>query len=74
MMDGFFINGPLLHYCYEILEKYMPAEESMFAAVSQVCVVCSCGGSKKLLLSPINILPKLLSVNHPVFVVVPGSR
>eukprot|EP00904_Undaria_pinnatifida_P008131 jgi/Undpi1/4448/HiC_scaffold_17.g07802.m1 len=38
MMDGFFINGPLLHYCYEILEKYMPAEESMFAAVSQVAV------------------------------------
>ncbi|CAN0539215.1 unnamed protein product [Laminaria digitata] len=36
MMDGFFINGPLLHYCYEFLEMYMPAEKSIFAAVLQV--------------------------------------
>ncbi|CAN0146251.1 unnamed protein product [Pylaiella littoralis] len=38
MIDGFFINGPLLHYSYEVLEKYMPAGESMRAAAQQVFV------------------------------------
>lgn len=39
MIDGFFINGPLLHYAYEVLEKFMPAEENMLSAVLQVrCV------------------------------------
>lgn len=36
MLDGFFLNGPLLHYAYELLEKYMPAEESVLSAVMQV--------------------------------------
>ena len=43
MMDGCFINGPLLHYCYEFLEMYMPAEKSIFAAVLQVrSTACTC--------------------------------
>lgn len=39
MLDGFFINGPLLHYAYEILEHFMPAGESVMAAVMQVDAV-----------------------------------
>eukprot|EP00904_Undaria_pinnatifida_P008148 jgi/Undpi1/4463/HiC_scaffold_17.g07817.m1 len=35
MFDGLFINGPLLHYCYEFLEKIMPAEESILASGMQ---------------------------------------
>lgn len=37
MIDGFFINGPLLHYAYEALEDYMPAGESVRSAIMQVC-------------------------------------
>ena len=37
MMDGLFVNGPLLHYAYDILERYMPAGESVLGAVMQVC-------------------------------------
>ena len=37
MLDGLFVNGPLLHYAYEVLEKCMPAGESVIAAVLQVC-------------------------------------
>lgn len=36
MIDGLFINGPLLHYAYEALEAYMPAGESIISAVMQV--------------------------------------
>ncbi|CAM9564028.1 unnamed protein product [Ascophyllum nodosum] len=36
MMDGLFVNGPLLHYAYDILERYMPAGESVLGAVMQV--------------------------------------
>ena len=36
MIDGIFVNGPLLHYAYELLENYMPAGESVFGAMMQV--------------------------------------
>lgn len=36
MLDGFFINGPFLHYLYEFLEECMPAGKSIHAAVLQV--------------------------------------
>lgn len=43
MFDGFFVNGPLLHYAYEALERCMPAEESLISAMMQVNenVICS---------------------------------
>lgn len=39
MLDGFFINGPLLHYAYEFLEYVMPAEDSILAAIMQVSYI-----------------------------------
>lgn len=36
MLDGLLINGPLLHYAYEMLEKCLPTGESVWAAVMQV--------------------------------------
>lgn len=38
MLDGFFINGPLLHYSYEFLEKHMPAGDSIRASVFQAII------------------------------------
>ncbi|CAN0399344.1 unnamed protein product, partial [Ectocarpus sp. 12 AP-2014] len=38
MIDGLLINGPLLHYAYEMLESRMPAGDSVLAAMTQVGV------------------------------------
>ncbi|CAM9936217.1 unnamed protein product, partial [Ectocarpus fasciculatus] len=38
MLDGLLINGPLLHYAYEMLESCMPAGDSVLAAMLQVGV------------------------------------
>lgn len=36
MIDGFFIDGPLLHYAYNLLENYMPAKESVLGTIMQM--------------------------------------
>lgn len=36
MLDGFFVNGPLLHYAYELLDHIIPAETSVLWAILQV--------------------------------------
>lgn len=38
VLDGFFLNAPILHYTYEVLDRWIPAEESHRQATLQVAI------------------------------------